>query len=124
MKKNLKKPLVPAVFVSLALACFFAGCCGENCGVPVEENSAQVPENPPLVGAYSEWISPVPPDALAVFSAATKSTEFSALVPVRVSTQVVAGTNYRFDCGEKILVIFQPLPCYGNEPKIVSESDE
>jgi len=124
MKKILKKPHVPAIFILSTLACFFAGCCGENCGVPVEEKSEQTPENPPLVGAYSEWISPVPADSLAVFSAATKNTKFSALVPVRVSTQVVAGTNYRFDCGEKILVIFQPLPCYGGEPKIVSEGDE
>lgn len=114
---------VPAVFLSVAIACLAASCCCEPC-VPAEKadapSSDPETENHALVGAYSEWISPVSEDALSVFSAATKNTEFAGLVPVRFSTQVVAGTNYRFDCGEKIIVIFEPLPCNGGEPRVVN----
>ena len=46
-----------------------------------------------------------------------------ALHPVRVSTQVVAGTNYTFRCrdgrGRRYdVVIYQPLPCNGGGAEV------
>lgn len=77
-------------------------------------------------------------DELAMFTSATSSCE-AALTPLSVSTQVVAGTNYRFYCrfegaldslrdgtldeggnsGHCWVTIFRPLPGQG-EPKLVS----
>lgn len=126
--KKLYTKYFAALFVVAALA---SGCCCEKtktCAKPCAETQAApsapaCEEKGALVGAYSEWISPVPADALAVFSVATKDTEFAALAPARVSSQVVAGTNYKFDCGEKIITIFEPLPCNGGAPKISGVED-
>lgn len=70
-----------------------------------------------LCGAFGEWVSPVPDDALEVFARATAETPHAGLVPEKVSTQVVAGTNYRFVCsdgGDALVVsVFEPLPGRG-----------
>lgn len=70
-----------------------------------------------LCGAFGEWVSPVPDDALEVFARATAGTPHAGLVPEKVSTQVVAGTNYRFVCsdgGDALVVsVFEPLPGRG-----------
>lgn len=47
------------------------------------------------------------------------------LKPRKVSRQVVAGTNYRFECVDKKgrrteVVVYQPLPYSGEEARVVS----
>jgi len=51
------------------------------------------------------------------------------LTPVNVSTQVVAGTNYKFVCKDKSgstyhVIIYQKLPAYGGEAEVTSIEKE
>lgn len=104
-----------------AAALVFAACAGFSGCRGDEAEAGNVPdeaEEIALCGAYGEWISPVPADALEVFARAASGTEYALRVPVKVSTQVVAGTNYRFAFADgKVLVVFEPLPGRG-EPEL------
>lgn len=102
--KHLLKGIVLATLALCACACEPAK--------PTEVKEAR------LVGAYDSWKTP-DSEALAVFKAATEGTDYAALVPEKFSTQVVAGTNFRFLCGDQIVTIFRPLPGRG-EPEITS----
>lgn len=69
-----------------------------------------------LVGAYSKPQRLTEEDK-ALFEAVV-TPEFGDLKPRRVSYQVVAGTNYRFECrdsnGKKVFVtVYVPLPGSG-----------
>lgn len=48
---------------------------------------------------------------------------FAAAVPVKVQTQVVAGTNFRFDCGKILVKVFRPLPGRG-DPSVTEISEK
>ena len=104
-----------------AAALVFTACAGFSGWRGDEAEAGSVrdeAEEIALCGADGEWISPVPADALEVFARAASGTEYAARVPVKVSTQVVAGTNYRFAFADgKVLVVFEPLPGRG-EPEI------
>ncbi|MCF0220820.1 MAG: hypothetical protein HUK19_00855 [Fibrobacter sp.] len=73
-----------------------------------------------MVGAYGESRLPTEED-LAVFAEATKDYAYLNLTPLTVSSQVVAGMNYIFQChmkafGEELAAsvkIFKPLPGRG-----------
>lgn len=73
-----------------------------------------------FVGAYGESRQPTEED-LAVFAEATKDYGYLNLTPLTVSSQVVAGMNYIFQCqmkafGEELAAsvkIFKPLPGRG-----------
>lgn len=73
-----------------------------------------------FVGAYGEMRVPTEED-LAVFAEATKDYGYLNLTPLTVSSQVVAGMNYIFQCqmkafGEELAAsvkIFKPLPGRG-----------
>ena len=74
----------------------------------------------PLVGAYTEGRS-VSEDEMKLFRDTYKGDV--ELTPISVSTQVVAGTNYRFICRDKDghsyrVTIYQKLPCYGGEAEV------
>ena len=84
------------LFCLALLICFasflFAGC-GKTVEPPVEETTAAA--EPPLVGGWSED-RPVTEEDLAVFYEALEMIDGVAYTPELVSTQVVAGMNYRF----------------------------
>lgn len=96
-------------FGTVVLCCACFGCAALQ-EVSVEQDSSVVQR--PLCGGYSEWRNPSE-DELAVFKTATAGTEYHSLTPTSVASQVVAGTNFRFLCGEKTLVVFRPLPGRG-----------
>ena len=70
-----------------------------------------------IVGGYGEAVN-LTGDELEIFTSAMKDydTNGKHYIPKSVSTQIVAGTNYKFICeieGEDVLVeitIFKPLP--------------
>ena len=79
-----------------------------------------------LCGGYSEQ-RPLTAEDSAVFAKATEPYAYLGLKPLSVSTQVVAGMNYRFACemnafggpAKQVDVkIFRPLPARG-EPELV-----
>ena len=75
-----------------------------------------------LVGAYTDGRQ-VSKEEAELFHATYKGDV--KLTPISVSTQVVAGTNYKFICRDKNgkkyqVVIYQKLPCYGGESEVTS----
>ena len=75
-----------------------------------------------MTGAYTDGRA-LTDEELTLFRKTYKGK--TKLTPVSVSTQVVAGTNYRFVCKDKagkqvIVVIFQTLPCYGGKAEVTS----
>lgn len=83
----------------------------------------------PLLGGYTDQREPSG-EEMAMFKAVTGIGEL-VLTPLSVSTQVVAGTNYKFWCryqdgedsGHCWVVIFKPLPGQG-EPRLASLEKE
>lgn len=81
-----------------------------------------------LCGGYTPQREPVE-EEMAMFAAATDNNP--DYTPLSVSTQVVAGTNYRFwcrcrtqdGCGHCWIVIFKPLPGQG-EPRVTEITQE
>ncbi|MGN0835234.1 MAG: hypothetical protein ACI4QA_05345 [Candidatus Spyradosoma sp.] len=106
-----------AAALAFAACAGFAGCCAECGNAAADDDAAERA----VCGAYGEWISPVPAEALEVFARAAAGTAYAGRVPVKVSTQVVAGTNYRFAFADGgILTVFEPLPGRGS-PEISGE---
>ena len=75
-----------------------------------------------LVGAYTQGHQ-VGKEELALFNSAYKGEV--ALTPVTVSTQVVAGVNYKYICKDRDekryeVVIYKQLPCYGGGAEVTS----
>lgn len=65
----------------------------------------------------------------SLFTAVVKNEAGLQLRPLKVSRQVVAGTNYRFECVDadrkKVeVVVYQPLPCYNEKARITSINDK
>lgn len=81
--------------------------------------------NPQLCGGYTSQREPTV-EEIAMFASVTGSGDLT-LTPLSVSTQVVAGTNYKFWCrfqdgedsGHCWVIIFKPLPGQG-EPELSS----
>ena len=82
-----------------------------------------------LAGGFSEQ-RPLTAEDSAVFAAATKDYAYLGLMPLSVSTQVVAGMNFLFVCEMKAfggpatqtnVKIFKPLPGRGEPEMIVVE---
>lgn len=75
-----------------------------------------------MTGAYTQGRE-VSKEELALFRENYKGEV--ALTPVSVSTQVVAGTNYKFLCLDKdgckyMVVIYKKLPAYGGEATVTA----
>jgi len=83
-------------------------------------------EKAEMVGAYTEGRIPTK-DEIELFKDTYKGG--IELTPITVSTQVVAGTNYKFVCKDKCgstykVVIYQKLPAYGGEAEVTSIEKE
>lgn len=82
-----------------------------------------------LCGGYTQQRE-LTEDEMALFRSATETVDMT-LTPLSVSTQVVAGTNYKFwyryqdkdDSGHTWVIIFKPLPGRG-EPEVTSIEPE
>ena len=90
--------------------------------LPIMNNPVGKPQKHDMVGAYTEGHQ-VSNEEMTLFNETYKGKE--KLTPVSVSTQVVAGTNYRFVCknekGKKVtVVIFKALPCNGGKAEVTS----
>ena len=83
-------------------------------------------EKPQMVGAYDDGRTPTK-DEIELFKDTYKGD--IELTPITVSTQVVAGTNYKFVCKDKSgrtyqVIIYQKLPAYGGEAEVTSIEKE
>lgn len=81
-------------------------------------------QKPKLAGGYSNY-GKVSQEELTMFQTAVSDYDSTlCLTPQKVSRQVVAGMNYKFECRDRKkqnhnVIIFKPLPGRGN-PKVVS----
>jgi len=113
--------------ITLALVCLLilgalAACAPKTDNIPTDqptENSGDQTTEAPIAGGYSEDRD-VTEDDLAIFNEAMAGLVGVEYTPVKVSTQVVAGMNYRFTCTAKAVTpdaveetktvnIFKPL---------------
>lgn len=78
-----------------------------------------------LCGGYSPESTEISAESLALFQSLIADSENKNLVPISVSTQVVAGMNYNFVCKDSVtnksyeVIIYKPLPGRG-DPSITS----
>ena len=97
---------------TFAMACMLSGCIAPNLSH----------KNPGLVGAYGEKHAPSAAEH-SMFNDTYKGKV--QLTPQTVATQVVAGTNYRFDCKnpkdkQYQVVIYKDLPSNGGRAEVTS----
>ena len=130
----MKKRIIVRLIVVLVLASLISGCgnkdqeqsdSGNN---EQEQVDSEESEESQLVGGFTE-MREVTEDDLAVFNAALSVEEQQKYSPQKVATQVVAGTNFNFECvvinnsegTEEIvnIIIFKPLD--ENEAPTVTE---
>ena len=111
---------VPAIIIlqiAAVVAVMMTSCSNSKNTVKVETDTREH-----LVGAYTDGRQ-VSKEEAELFHATYKGDV--KLTPISVSTQVVAGTNYKFICRDKNgkkyqVVIYQKLPCYGGEAEVTS----
>ena len=111
---------VPAIIIlqiAAVVAVMMSSCSNSKDTVKAETDTQEH-----LVGAYTDGRE-VSKEELELFQATYKGDV--ALTPESVSTQVVAGTNYKFICrdrnGKKYqVVIYQKLSCYGGGSEVTS----
>ncbi|WP_418991765.1 hypothetical protein [Alistipes sp.] len=116
-------------FTITALAAVLVAGCGNSDRSEKEIQQDQRAESPleTMTGAYAEARTPNG-EELTLFEYATEGLTGVRYTPESVSTQVVAGTNYRFVCTAQPaaqnktayrveIVIYRPLPGQG-EPRI------
>lgn len=107
------------LFVAVLLSCACVSCDGIFNSSPKET----------VVGGYSE-AHKLSAEERALFDSVAAEVAGVKYTPINVSTQIVAGVNYRFLCkgkeqergGKKfyaVIVVYQPLPNAG-EPRIIS----
>ena len=109
---------VPAILVAqvgAVAALMLTSCSG---------NKTVSNEMPQMVGAYTNYRD-VTQEEKALFNDTYKGEV--RLTPLKVMTQVVAGTNYRFLCKDEKdshyeVVIFRALPAYGGNAEVKSVS--
>lgn len=65
---------------------------------------------PKLAGAYSPYTCEISAEAKKAFIEATKGLVGVRYLPVAVSTQIVAGVNYKFFCNTQAATV---MPLYG-----------
>lgn len=120
---------ITAVLAFLTMA-LLTGCGGNRNNGSVMQNNEEktVPENN-LVGAYGEQRE-LTEQEMEMFRSLTDGGDV-VYTPLSVSTQVVAGTNYRFWCrfegasdyGHCWVTVFKPLPGQG-DPTVTSTVKE
>ena len=82
-----------------------------------------------IAGGYSDSAT-MSAEVQAMFDKAVKSVkDYTDIKPLSVTTQIVAGTNYKFSCSAKDkdgksvkgeIVIFKPLPNENKEPLVTA----
>ncbi len=105
----MKKILLTAFSLSFALA--FNACSDDS------SSSAEVEKELGPTGGYGAFKA-IDKDAEKILEEAVKGTDYESVTCDGVSTQVVAGTNYKFQCSMKdgkqtkdiLLFVFEPLP--------------
>ncbi len=95
--------LLKTIALTAALICTAA--CG-NCG------------QPEMVGAFGKSSRPTEQEKYLFESVVHSHGDLQQLKPLKVSRQVVSGTNYRYECrGNRHkrveIIIFEPLPGQG-----------
>ncbi|MGL4853822.1 MAG: hypothetical protein ACRC37_01030 [Lentisphaeria bacterium] len=107
-------------FISLIIICLLQLSCQNN--LNYDNETAKL-------GAFTNFRD-LTSDDTAIFHQLVKNTNKKFYLPIKVSTQVVAGINYQFICHEisdnspkkqRIITIFIPLPGQG-EPQITNIS--
>lgn len=108
-------PAILLVQLALVIALTTTSCANKS---TVSEDKT----NLHMTGAYTEGRK-LSKEERELFSNTYKGD--LELTPISVSTQVVAGTNYKFVCKDKegqkyLVVIYQKLPAYGGETEVTS----
>ncbi|WP_407443259.1 hypothetical protein [Fibrobacter sp.] len=122
----MKKYLLAAI--SFGLAFTFSACSDDSSsGASSNDDSSSIED-----GAYGK-VQAVDKDAKKILEEAVKGTDYEDATCDSVSTQVVAGTNYMFQCtvkdGKKtkdvVLTVFEPLPSSDDPVQLtlVTDSD-
>ena len=116
----MKKELIAAF--SLCLALTFVGCSDDSSSSSSAEDIEKIDDNGGKSGNFGKF-SAIDDDAEEVLKAAVKGSDYESVTCDSVSTQIVAGTNYKFQCSIKdgketkdvVLTVFEPLP-YTKKP--------
>lgn len=122
----MKKELVAAF--SLCLALTFVGCSDDSSSSPSAEDIEKIDDNGGKSGNFGKF-SAIDDDAEEVLNA-VKGSDY-AVTCDSVSTQIVAGTNYKFLCSVKdgketkdvVLIVFEPLPSSGKPVQLTLVMD-
>lgn len=120
---------IAVMLLAFVLTVNLSGCGSDSSSESgdVESSSSELVSSSAtnaIVGSYSEYRGPSE-DEKSFFEEVVKEYEKELFNPERVSTQVVAGINYRFLCSMKdgevtskvIVTIYKPL---SGDPKITS----
>ena len=110
-------PVIIILQIAAVVAVMMTSCSNSKDTVKAEADTHEH-----LVGAYTDGRK-VSKEESELFLATYKGKV--KLTPESVSTQVVAGTNYKFICRDKNgkryqVGIYQKLPCYGGEAEVTS----
>ena len=105
----MKKFLLAAI--SFGLAFTFSACSDDSSSGTESENKSGE------TGDFGDF-STIDKDAEKILEDAVKGTDYESVTCDSVSTQIVAGTNYKFQCSIKdgkktkdvVLTVFEPLP--------------
>lgn len=124
----MKKELVAAF--SLCLALTFVGCSDDSSSSPSAEDIEKIDDNGGKSGNFGKF-SAIDDDAEEVLKAAVKGSDYESVTCDSVSTQIVAGTNYKFQCSIKdgketkdvVLTVFEPLPSSDKSVQLTSVTD-
>ena len=108
----------------LAVMLAFAACGGGRKNTAAMQNNEEKETPLTLVGAFGNQRE-ITEQEMEMFRAVTQEQDSVVYTPLSVSTQVVAGINYRFWCrfentlgqedyGHCWVTVFKPLPGQGN----------
>ena len=124
----MKKELIAAF--SLCLALTFVGCSDDSSSSSSAEDIEKIDDNGGKSGNFGKF-SAIDDDAEEVLKAAVKGSDYESVTCDSVSTQIVAGTNYKFQCSIKdgketkdvVLTVFEPLPSSGKPVQLTLVTD-
>ncbi|MFI3296727.1 MAG: hypothetical protein R3Y59_03745 [bacterium] len=114
-------------FSIILLLALLLNSCTYKTTTTIQNNN--INNKPIVVGGYSSPTT-ISTEIREMFDKAILQIDtLTNIIPHTVSTQIVAGTNYKFECtaissnGEEVkgeIVIFRPLPHTNKEPEVTS----
>jgi hypothetical protein len=118
--------------VLLVIICFAMASCSGG-GTAADSSAGPESDTNPVVGGYTEERDVTAEDT-EIFAAAMEGFDGVKYEPLKVSTQVVAGTNYKFYCKATnatpdakeryaYVTIYVPLPVSGDPAEITDIKD-